>query len=59
MQAIVFTPASVPSTMPSFGNAPMSLNPFTLSMAQDAPFSGMEQGGTVEMARRRRRRRYR
>ena len=57
MKAIVFNPASAPSTLPSFGNTPMSQNPFTLSMAQDTPFTGMEQGGTVEMARRRRRRR--
>ena len=55
MQAIVFTPTLMPTSMPLF--APSAQNPFTLAMAQDAPFTGMESGNSVEMARRRRRRR--
>lgn len=52
MQAIVFN-APAPVSVPLF--APSGANPFTLAMAQDLPFDGAVQ--SVEMARRRRRRR--
>ena len=60
MQAIVFNGAQMPATMtPMF--APSGANPFTMKMAQDAPFTDMEQAEpeTVGMNRKRRRRRYR
>ena len=57
MQAIVFNGA--PASLPSFGIGAMSANPFTLPMAQDVAYTMESDNGSVAMARRRRRRRYR